>query len=182
MELPATKPVPGASSHCLHSPRQRLCRKTSKKGMLMGWWLRRCSSICPRTSCGMGKGSYQGPQVLLPSPPAGQRQAGSTRPSLSAGDSLTAPRPRAPAQPCLPRPTWMQPAKMLLVSFLYRPANFSHSVTSSSRAGASDGTVLCFSRALDRASWVPTWHITTTQSLLALPRRCRKPTTSCSTY
>lgn len=29
-----------------------------------------------------------------------------------------APRPKSPAQPCLPRPTCMQPAKMLLVSFL----------------------------------------------------------------
>ena len=32
-------------------PWHRLCRKTSKKGMLIGWWLRRCSSIWPNTIC-----------------------------------------------------------------------------------------------------------------------------------
>lgn len=102
MELPATRP--GLSSPSLHSPWHRLCRKTSKKGMLMGWWLRRCSSICPRTSWGMGQGSYQGPHVLLPSAPAGLCQPESTRPSLSSRDSLMPPDPNPQRSHASPGP------------------------------------------------------------------------------
>lgn len=45
----------------------------------------------------MGQGSYQGPQVLLPSAPAGLCQAESTRPSLSSRDSLMPPDPNPQA-------------------------------------------------------------------------------------
>lgn len=54
--------------------------------------------------------------------------------------------------PQLPGPTWMQPAKMLPVSVLCRPATFSQPLSSCSRAGAVGKAELCFSRALARAS------------------------------
>jgi len=33
----------------MNKPWHKFRRNTSKKGILMGWWLRRCSSIWPRT-------------------------------------------------------------------------------------------------------------------------------------
>lgn len=50
----------------------------------MGCWLRRCSSICPSTSCGMGQGSYQGPGSSSPGPPQGcARHRAQGRPSAA---------------------------------------------------------------------------------------------------
>lgn len=54
----------------------------------MGRWMRRCSSICPSTTWGWGH-AVSGGRILHPKPGSLDTQ-----------------------------PTWMQPAKMLPVSFL----------------------------------------------------------------
>lgn len=79
----------------------------------MGCWLRRCSSICPRTSCGAGTGSHPGLRGPLPAAPQGcGRQGAEAAPGCrhrQDGPRSRSPRSRSPSAACPAPPACSRP-------------------------------------------------------------------------